>query len=226
MKHSQFFSMRLVPWPTWKGWLVILFLPLAALMLYVRAIGYFLQPDSPVEGAEALVVEGWIHDSELPALLLYIEKGQYPLVLTTGGPFLSGSDFCNLGTYAEAMQARLVHLGLDPAKVVAVPAGYVPKDRSYQAASCLKAWLALQPEPRYKLNLCSVGAHSRRSWLLFSKALSPTYSIGIISLEDPAYRPDNWWHNSAGVKSVVGETLYYLYARFFFHPEASGSTCP
>jgi hypothetical protein len=63
-----------------------------------------------------------------------------------------------------------------------------------------------------------LGAHARRSWLLFEKVLGPTTRVGIIAVEDCDYDPKRWWRASQGVRIVLDELIAYCYARFVFSP--------
>jgi hypothetical protein len=63
------------------------------------------------------------------------------------------------------------------------------------------------------------GAHARRTRLLFQKAFGDEAGVGIIAISSPDYDGAHWWLYSEGVRDVVGETLAYLYAQVFFHPE-------
>ena len=65
------------------------------------------------------------------------------------------------------------------------------------------------------LNVATVGAHARRSKLLFEKAFGPTTRVGVVALEDPEYDPMHWWRTSEGVREVLGESIAYVYARLF-----------
>ncbi|MGA7493600.1 MAG: hypothetical protein WB930_16225 [Syntrophobacteraceae bacterium] len=53
---------------------------------------------------------------------------------------------------------------------------------------------------------------------LFREALAPDVTVGIISCADPYYDPKRWWESSEGFKTVIGETLSYIYAQLFFSP--------
>jgi hypothetical protein len=68
------------------------------------------------------------------------------------------------------------------------------------------------------VDIVSIGPHARRSRLLYQKALGDKVKVGVIAIEDKRFDPDHWWQSSVGVRSVMGETIAYLYARFFFWP--------
>jgi L,D-peptidoglycan transpeptidase YkuD (ErfK/YbiS/YcfS/YnhG family) len=41
------------------------------------------------------------------------------------------------------------------------------------------------------------------------------------SPSNPDYNPKQWWRYSDGVREVIGESIAYIYAKFFFYPSAS-----
>jgi len=41
------------------------------------------------------------------------------------------------------------------------------------------------------------------------------------SPSNPDYNPKQWWRYSDGVQEVTGESMAYIYAKFFFYPFAS-----
>ncbi|HTL15803.1 MAG TPA: YdcF family protein, partial [Patescibacteria group bacterium] len=121
-------------------------------------------------------------------------------------------------TYAQLGAATLIRLGLDSNAVQAVPAPRVPRDRTYAEAVALKRWLLEHDIKLQKINLVSVGLHSRRSRLLYQKAMGKDVVIGVTSIALKEYDPRHWWRYSAGVRSVIAESVAYLYARFLFSP--------
>ena len=120
--------------------------------------------------------------------------------------------------YAELAATILEQLGLDKNMMVVIPAPPVIKDRTYASAVAMKNWLTASPRPIKAVNLVTLGAHARRSRLLFEQALGPGITVGIIALEDPRYDHRHWWRSSLGVRTTLGEIIAYGYARFFFRP--------
>ena len=43
-------------------------------------------------------------------------------------------------------------------------------------------------------------------------------TVGIIAVPNPDYDSRHWWQYSEGVREVIGESIAYSYARFFFAP--------
>ena len=72
-------------------------------------------------------------------------------------------------------------------------------------------------------NVLTEGCHARRTQLLYQEAFGKKVTVGIIAVSNPDYNPKNWWRYSDGVREVVGESIAYIYARFFFYPSLSPS---
>jgi hypothetical protein len=66
------------------------------------------------------------------------------------------------------------------------------------------------------MDVVTLGAHARRSRLLFQKALGDEFQVGVIAIEDRQFDPNHWWQSSAGVRRVIDELVAYLYARTLF----------
>ena len=194
----------------------MLALAFTALLLFsIRGIHPFLAVNNPVDGG-ALVVEGWLPDYALQGAITEFGKGHYHRVFVTGGPLDNGAPLSEYRTFAELGAATLLHLGLNSNVVQAVPAPRVRLDRTYASAVALKDWLQKQGSTETNINLVSLGAHARRTHLLFQKAFGDKFHIGVIALDNQDYDPNHWWKSSAGVRTVLDESIAYLYARLWF----------
>lgn len=203
--------------PTWRGWLLVLGAGLLAMTVTFRQVQPFLAVTDPVAG-EVLVVEGWAPDYELQEAIAEFQRNHYRKLYVVGGPLEHGAPLSEYHTFAELGAATLLKLGLKPGDVQAVPAPLVRRDRTYESALTLKQWLQQHHAEPAKLNLMSLGAHSRRSWLLFQKVFDRDAQVGIIAVTDRDYNPARWWTSSQGVRVVTDEAIAYLYARLLFHP--------
>ena len=87
-------------------------------------------------------------------------------------------------------------------------------NRTLTSALEVKKWL-VQNELNFEAaNVYSQDVHSRRSWLLYSKALEPEIKVGVIAHPPQDYDPETWWTSSQGFRSVLSEALAYVYAKF------------
>jgi hypothetical protein len=203
--------------PTLRGWLV---LGLGLILLAVVAaleINPFLSITDERPGG-VLVVEGWAPDYALRAAIAEFSRNHYEKLYVTGGPIDQGAPLSEYGTYAELGTATLLKMGLSTNLVQAVPAPWVRQDRTYTSAVCLRSWWREHASSPTKVNLITVGAHARRSRLLFEKALGKGVAVGVIAVQDNEFDMAHWWRSSAGVRTVLSEALAYGYARFLFYP--------
>jgi len=199
--------------------LVFLLVIVVLLIIFVvKNIYPFLAIDSPVN-SEILVVEGWLPDYALEQAIQEFNDNNYNLLITTGVPLLKGYYLSEYKTEAEIGAAIIKKFGFNEEKIIAIPAPYVIKDRTYNSAKALKKWIANSNQNIKAINLFSLSAHSRRSWILFQKALGDSIKVGIISADDLSYDPEYWLKSSDGVRTVIGEMIAYIYAKFFFRPK-------
>lgn len=209
---------------SWRGRL----LSLAAVALAIAFAALRIQPFLAVTDATpggALVVEGWVPDYALKSALVLAKGGAYAPLLVTGEPLKIGEPLSAYKTYAELGAATLNQLGAFPS-AQAVPATAVIRDRTYASALALRDWLRARGPLPAKLTLLTLGAHARRSRLLFEKVFGPGVKIGVIAVSNRDYDAARWWRFSEGFRNVTDEAIAYLYARFLFSPAAEASTSP
>jgi hypothetical protein len=203
--------------PTLGGWLVLGVAILVVLVSTMRGIHPFLAVNQPIHDG-LLVVEGWTPDYGLKLAADTFERDHYDKIYVTGGSLEYGMHLSSYKTYAQLGAATLIKLGLDSNSVQAVPAPRVRQDRTYAAALALKSWWQEHGIAPKRIHLMSVGPHSRRSRLLYQKAMGKDVFIGVTAIPFHEYDPQRWWHYSGGVRIVISESLAYFYARFLFSP--------
>ena len=183
------------------------------MVLLLTHIHSFLAPSSPIQ-ADVLVVEGWMEDYALKQAITEFNRGGYQKLITTGLPLEQGFYLAQYKNFAELAAATLIELGFDRDKLVAVPAPNVIKNRTATSAVALREWIDNSDLKIGAINLFTFDAHARRSWLIFRQALAPKIKVGVIAVKPLSYNPKQWWISSEGVRSVIGEAIAYIYARF------------
>ncbi len=201
--------------PTRRGWLVVLLATVVLGVVLLRSIQPFLAVTAPV-GNGLLVAEGWLADYALQAAVDEFKRGDYDTFCVTGIPLEKGAPLSEYQTFAQLGAAVVVKLGLATNEVHAVPAPDVRQDRTFASAVALAEWLKAREIQPKSITVVSVGAHARRTRLLYQKAFGTDIQIGIIAVPDREYEADRWWASSSGVRDVVDEGVAYLYGRFFF----------
>lgn len=186
------------------------------MLLFLRAQP-FLAPVDRVD-ARVLVVEGWCDDFVMEEAIREFGRGGYTNLFVTGGPVDKGAVLSEFGNYAEIGSKTLQKMAKTPLPILAVAAPRVDRDRTYSTAVALRRWFESHGGAPARINLVTVGAHARRSRLLFEKALRPETEVGILAVEDPYYDPKRWWITSFGVRTVTSELIAYLYSSLLFHP--------
>ena len=208
--------------PTARGWAVIGLALVCCGATILLGTYPFLSMDRPLRG-EVLVVEGWLSKPGLRRAVEVFREGGYEKIVTTGVPIEKGSylsDFYpDYRTYAELSAMAFREIGVDSNLVVAVPGPDVKRNRTFASALALRRWLEGAGSWVKSVDVLSRGPHSRRSWLMFSRALDGCVDVGVIAEEVTSYDPDRWWTSSAGVRTVIGETIAYVYAKLFVFPE-------
>jgi hypothetical protein len=211
------FQSRLCLVPTWRGWAVLLLFIALFILVVGRQLCAFLSPQDSVPGG-VLVVEGWVPPYAARAAVEEFRRHPYLGIYATGQPIEEGNPYVGFGNLADFTVAKLKEAGAPAAQLHAVPAPSVGRDRTYSTAITLKKQLEIDGVSTAKINLFSLGPHSRRSRLLYEVAFGPRSRVGVFAVTDRDFDCDHWWRTSTGVRAVISETIAYGYARFIFRP--------
>ena len=203
--------------PTWRGWALLLFVASFFILVLGRQLCAFLSINDPVPGG-VLVVEGWVPPYAAREALDEFQRHPYLGIYVTGEPIEEDNPYIGFRNFADFTVAKLSKMGAPAESLHAVPGPFVGKDRTYSMAATLKQRLEADGISTAKINVVSVGPHSRRSRLLYQLAFGPHSQIGMMGIVDREFDPAHWWRSSAGVRTVISETIAYLYARFIFRP--------
>ena len=204
--------------PTWRAWTLAFTSAAVVAFLFLWQIHPFLAVDDGKPGG-LLVVEGWANDRTFQMAAAEFKRSTYDQLFVTGGPIEYGAPMYEYKNYAERGMFLLHTMGVSSNRITAVPAPLVKQDRTYVSAVTLHRWLNLHQTQATQIHLITEGAHARRSRLLLQKAFGPGVEVTVTSGEPLGYDPARWWRSSSGVRSVIGETIAYLYVRLLFWPE-------
>ena len=201
-----------------RGFIVFGFSLATVFVAFVLESYPFLAITSPVP-SDTLVVEGWMTEYAIQQAAAEYATGHYRHLFTTGGPTMGKGGYINdYFTSASEGAELLKKAGIPGEAVQMVPSRVMERDRTYGSAVALRKWLDDHHLRVTAVNIVTESCHARRTRLLFQKALGPDVTIGTIAISNPDYDATHWWRYSEGVEEVIGETIAYIYAKFFFYP--------
>ena len=168
---------------------------------------------------KVLVVEGWTRRYAIRGGAEEFRNGGYGHVFTTGGPEAGSGGYTNDYNTAASVAAEILKkFGSPDDRVQMAPSHVIDRDRTYSSAIALRDWFREHNVPVRSLNVVAEGAHARRTRLLYQEAFGRNVAVGIISVPNSDYDPSQWWRYSDGVREIIGESIAYVYAKFFFYP--------
>jgi hypothetical protein len=221
VKFPVFIRQREIWLPTIWGWLALLLIGAATIVLVARNLHSFLAPNEPV-GARVLVVEGWMNSEGLDQAVAAFRSGGYERVVITGGPIESWLEFRH-ATFAEWAAEYLKRHGLRDASVTAVPTPLSAQDRTFLSAVVVREWAKRSGLAFDALDVFSSGTHARRSRLLYRLAFGPNVKVGVLAARSSDYDADAWWRTSIGARDVIDQAIGLLWVKCFFWPPPPGS---
>ncbi|HDY85271.1 hypothetical protein LCGC14_0480360 [marine sediment metagenome] len=223
MIFPTLFKRRSCYFPTMWGSLIIVITLVMLGGFVVKNFATFLALNVPIS-SRYLVVEGWLSKVSLEQAVVEFRRGNYELIITSGGPDLSDFD-STYESYAEKATAELIKIGVEPSKIISAPSPASAQDRTYLSAVMVRnkllEHLKFLPE---SINVFSSDVHSRRSYYLYELAFRNTETkIGIVATDSERFNLDSWWQTSEGAKSVLTEMFGWLWTRCCFAPHDVGS---
>jgi uncharacterized SAM-binding protein YcdF (DUF218 family) len=206
-----------------RGWLLFTLGALVAAYVVFSEVHPFLAVTHRVN-TNVLVVEGWIPPYAIQASVEEFKTGSYQHIFTTGGPVEGNGGYINdYHTSASVGAAHLKKFGVPDYLVQMVPSRVIARERTYASAIALRDWFRDHNLAIHSFNVLTEDWHARRTQLLYQEAFGKKVTVGIIAVSNPDYNPKDWWRYSDGVREAIGESIAYIYARFFFYPSASPS---
>jgi hypothetical protein len=204
-----------------RGFIVFGFSLATVFVAFILESYPFLALTSPVQ-SDSLVGEGWMHEYAMREAAAEYARDHYRHLFTTGGPTIGKGGYINDYYTSGSVGAKLLQkAGIPREAVQMVPSHVNGRERTYSSAIVLRDWFRKHNTPVYSINVLTEGVHARRTRLLYQKAVGRNVTVGIIAVSNPDYNPKQWWRYSDGVREVIGESIAYIYAKFFFYPSAS-----
>ncbi|MEP7100476.1 MAG: hypothetical protein ABI702_24385 [Burkholderiales bacterium] len=222
---SFLFRRRQVWLPTLWGWLMLLLLAGATIVVLGLSARSLLALDAPARGhdgrgARTLIVEGWLSDAELAQAVATIRRGRYERVITSGGPIEPWIDAGHYGSFALRAAGYLRAHGIVELPVIAVPAPDTKKDRSYISALMVREWAQREGVALNAVDVYSAGVHARRSRTIYRMGLGEAVEVGVLAARPDDYDDERWWASSSGAKTTLNEVVSLAWTACCFWPPA------
>jgi hypothetical protein len=201
---------------TLRGWVIAISMFVLLGISSVNGLYPFLSLDRRV-ASRVLVIDGWMPTYDLEKAADIFRQGRYDTVVEVRGVYSFDSAELTI-PWDDYVGSILIRHGIPRSCLKSVLFPGLKRDRTFTSALAVKEWFQQNRLPLANLNLVTVGAHARRSRLLYEMALGDKVEIGVIGLDDPAYDTNHWWRSSEGIHGVLFEGVAYLYVRFIFSP--------
>jgi hypothetical protein len=212
MKLSIFLKPSKLYLPTFFGWCILFFCLSILSIMAMYFVLPFLSLTKPVH-SEYIIVEGWIPDYCMKEVQKIYNSQSVKKIFITGGPIEQGTYLIEYKNFATLGANTLKKLGIPDSSLIAIPTPIVQRDRTYKSVVTLKQWLDIHNFNLSSVTIITLGAHSRRSFILFNKVFGKTCKIGILSIPDQNYNQNKWFLSSAGFKIVTMEFVSYIYTK-------------
>ena len=205
----RLFQRRSIWWPTLIGWAGIFIALGIPFFIWCFQGESFLSRTQRLP-TDILVVEGWIGIEGIKAAKAEFEQGGYRYIVATGG--MSGNRWdtrqWSLATEAEEL---LLRLGLSRDQVLLAKPQEVQSHRTFASATAVWRTLQARGIQTKSINLFTLGAHARRSRLVYAKVQTSGTEVGVISWTPPGYLSGPWWESSDRALDLLKETVGFLF---------------
>ncbi len=172
----------------------------------------FLAMRRPVD-AQVMVIEGWSPKRALVHAVAAFHDGHYRWMVTNGGQITSIASQQSSGTYARKARQALIGMGIAAHKIIPVAGNLGSKgSKTYRNAKATVAWLRQHKADIKAVNIFTLDAHARKSYLLYQKAAQGRLQVGIVPIPPVDYSPDLWFLSIYGIGYVLKNMVGYLYA--------------
>lgn len=116
----------------------------------------------------------------------------------------------NYDSNAGLARSRLISMGIDSSKIIATAGERVIINRTLTSALAFRDWIKKTNINVNGINIISLGAHTRRTWMIYNKILDKKYQIGIISIPDYNYNHSRLYKLIKTIRETLGIIYYWL----------------
>lgn len=116
----------------------------------------------------------------------------------------------NFNSNAELARNSLISMGIDSSRIIATSGDRVIINRTLTSALAFRDWLKTTNIKVKGINIISLGAHTRRTWMIYNKILHRRFEIGIISLPDYEFNHSRVYKLIKTIREILGIIYYWF----------------
>jgi hypothetical protein len=116
----------------------------------------------------------------------------------------------NFNSNAEFARNRLIFMGINSSQIIATYGETVIVNRTLTSALAFRDWIKQTNKDITGINIISMGAHARRTWMIYNRILNEKYPIGIISLPDYIYTQSRIYRLFKNIRETLGIIYYWI----------------
>lgn len=116
----------------------------------------------------------------------------------------------NFNSNAELARNRLLSMGIDSSQIISTSGERVKINRTLTSALAFRDWLKQTNRNISGINIISMGAHARRTWMIYNRILKEKYPIGIIALPDDIYTQSRIYRLFKNIRETLGIIYYWI----------------
>jgi len=113
-------------------------------------------------------------------------------------------------SYAGMAKNKLLAMGLDSSKIIALPAKKVTLFRTLKSALVVSNWMEESDYEIKGVNIVSMGVHSRRTWTTYKELIRLPTDVGIISVSKMNGRHPNQPDTTRMYHEIIGNFFYWF----------------
>jgi uncharacterized SAM-binding protein YcdF (DUF218 family) len=210
---SHLFKRQTIWGPTLPGWLFLLVLFVTPVGLWSWFGEDFLSRTDR-QPADVLVVEAWINTEGVRAATAEFKRGGYRHIVVTGS--LTGHPWTDHRfSLVEIARKELLRQQVPEDKIVSAPVPETDYQRTYMAAVAARHALEARGLRPTHINVFTLGAHARRSRLVFAKVFGSDIHVGVVSWTPTDHKATAWWRSSVRAVEFLKESVGWILELLF-----------
>lgn len=196
--------------PTWQGWTLLFVIVAGLLVTSFLNVHPFLAVTHRVE-ADVLIIEAWMPKTVTQEAIKEFTKGQYAFLVVMEMTDNDDPKLKQDTALKTSMAKYFVSHDIPSDRIIECFAPATNDRRSLTMANAVRNTLNRRGITARGFNVFAPGAHARKTWLVYRRALSAIAPVGIVSIPTDDYDPARWWETTNGTNWVIVNGIGWFY---------------